>query len=236
MSTSKAKTGLPSPAICTNRSTMSPAGGTPRFFGPTAGRSGPITPNLTICRSFARPTGMSSFTRTRAGPAAMGRSSRRPFGPSGAIRTSKTTWPWWTTPLSRELRTRQNLPSVAGPMAVSRPISSLRRPTASKPPFRAQAAPSSRAFGHDEYQRDYETELGHPWENKAVWEKLSPFYRVNNITTPTLFMGGDIDWNFPILVIQQMYLALKRQCRTTELVVYPGVYHGFKTTSQIHNR
>lgn len=91
-------------------------------------------------------------------------------------------------------------------------------------------------YGHDEYQRDYEAELGHPWENKAVWEKISPFYRVNSITTPTLFMGGDIDWNVPILGSEQMYQALKRLGRTTELVVYPGEYHEFKTPSHIKDR
>jgi dipeptidyl aminopeptidase/acylaminoacyl peptidase len=92
------------------------------------------------------------------------------------------------------------------------------------------------SYGHDEYQRDYETELGHPWENKAVWEKVSPFYRVSNIATPTLFMGGDIDWNVPILGSEQMYQALKRLGRATELVVYPGEYHEFKAPSHIKDR
>ena len=91
-------------------------------------------------------------------------------------------------------------------------------------------------YGHDEYQKDYEVELGHPWENKALWEKVSPFFRVNKITTPTLFMGGDIDWNVPILGGEQMYQALKRLGRTTELVVYPGEYHEFKTPSHIKDR
>ena len=91
-------------------------------------------------------------------------------------------------------------------------------------------------FGHDQYQRDYEVELGRPWENKAVWEKVSPFFRVNNITTPTLFMGGDMDWNVPILGGEQMYQALKRLGRATELVVYPGEYHQFKTPSHIKDR
>jgi dipeptidyl aminopeptidase/acylaminoacyl peptidase len=94
----------------------------------------------------------------------------------------------------------------------------------------------SSMYGHDHYQRDYETELGLPWENKAAWEKVSPFYRVNNITTPTLFMGGEIDWNVPILGGEQMYQALKRLGRTTELVVYPGEYHEFKTPSHIKDR
>src|SRR6266699_841683 len=91
-------------------------------------------------------------------------------------------------------------------------------------------------YGHDQYIRDYDSELGRPWENKAVWEKISPYYRVNNITTPTLFMGGDIDWNVPILGSEQMYQALKRLGRTTELVVYPGEYHEFKTPSHIKDR
>jgi dipeptidyl aminopeptidase/acylaminoacyl peptidase len=91
-------------------------------------------------------------------------------------------------------------------------------------------------YGHDHYQRDYEAELGRPWENKAVWERVSPFFRVNNVTTPTLFMGGEIDWNVPILGGEQMYQALKRLDRTTELVVYPGEYHEFKTPSHIKDR
>jgi dipeptidyl aminopeptidase/acylaminoacyl peptidase len=91
-------------------------------------------------------------------------------------------------------------------------------------------------YGHDQYQKDYELELGHPWENKAAWEKVSPFYKVANITTPALFMGGDIDWNVPILGGEQIYQALKRLGRTTELVVYPGEYHEFKTPSHIKDR
>jgi dipeptidyl aminopeptidase/acylaminoacyl peptidase len=91
-------------------------------------------------------------------------------------------------------------------------------------------------YGHDQYQKDYETELGRPWENEAVWKKLSPFYRITNITTPTLFMGGDSDWNVPILGGEQMYQALKSLGRTTELVVYPGEYHEFRTPSHIKDR
>jgi dipeptidyl aminopeptidase/acylaminoacyl peptidase len=92
------------------------------------------------------------------------------------------------------------------------------------------------SYGHDQYQRDYETELGHPWENKAVWEKVSPFYKVATVTTPTLFMGGEIDWNVPILGGEQMFQALKRLGRSTELVVYPGEFHEFKTPSHIKDR
>jgi dipeptidyl aminopeptidase/acylaminoacyl peptidase len=91
-------------------------------------------------------------------------------------------------------------------------------------------------YGHDHYQRDYETELGYPWEHQALWDKISPFYRVKNITTPTLFMGGEIDSNVPVLGGEQMYQAMKALGRTTELVVYPGEYHGFTVPSHIKDR
>jgi dipeptidyl aminopeptidase/acylaminoacyl peptidase len=91
-------------------------------------------------------------------------------------------------------------------------------------------------YGHDQYILDYDTELGHPWANRAVWDKISFFYKVDRITTPTLFMGGEIDWNVPIIGGEQMYEAMKSLGRETELVVYPGEYHSFKTPSHIKDR
>ncbi len=91
-------------------------------------------------------------------------------------------------------------------------------------------------YGHDEYQVDYEIELGYPWEHQALWDKNSPFWRVKNITTPTLFMGGDLDANVPVLGGEQMYEAMKALGRTTELVVYPGEYHGFTGPGHIKDR
>jgi len=91
-------------------------------------------------------------------------------------------------------------------------------------------------YGHDEYTRDYDYELGYPWRDRAVWDKVSPFYKIANVTTPTLFMGGDIDSNVPILGGEQMYQALKTLGRETELVVYPGEYHEFKAPSHLKDR
>lgn len=91
-------------------------------------------------------------------------------------------------------------------------------------------------YGHDQYQLDYYTELGYPWENKALWDRLSFFYKVKGITTPALFMGGNVDWNVPILGGEQMYQALKALGRETELVVYPGEFHEFKAPSHLEDR
>ncbi len=91
-------------------------------------------------------------------------------------------------------------------------------------------------YGHDHYQRYWEQELGLPWENAEAWERISPFNKVANITTPTLWMGGGSDWNVPIINSEQMYQAMKRLGRETQLVVYPGEHHGFRRPSFIKDR
>jgi len=100
----------------------------------------------------------------------------------------------------------------------------------------AGAAEFTSLYGHDQYQRDYFTELGYPWEHKALWDKVASFYRVKNIMTPALFMGGSTDWNVPIVGGEQMYQALKALGRDTALVVYPGEYHEFSTPTHIADR
>lgn len=91
-------------------------------------------------------------------------------------------------------------------------------------------------WGHDLYSRDWEIELGLPWEHRELWDRLSAFSRVTKIKTPTLIMGGEIDWNVPIINGEQMYQSLKRLGVPTMLVVYPGEYHEFSRPSFIQDR
>jgi len=91
-------------------------------------------------------------------------------------------------------------------------------------------------YGHDHYQRWWEYELGLPWENRELWERLSPFNNVEKIVTPTLIMGGEKDWNVPINNSELLYQALKRLGRTTELVVYPNEYHSISRPTFIKDR
>ncbi len=83
-------------------------------------------------------------------------------------------------------------------------------------------------YGHDHYQLMYELEFGLPWEYPERWVRLSPFSKVQSITTPTLWMGGALDWNVPIINSEQMYIAMKRLGRETQLVVYPDEHHGIR--------
>lgn len=92
-------------------------------------------------------------------------------------------------------------------------------------------------YGTDEYVRDYEAELGRPWENTQGWLKISfPFLHADRITTPTLFMGGDKDMNVPLQNVKQMYQALKSLGLDTELVIYPGEFHDMTRPSFLADR
>jgi len=92
-------------------------------------------------------------------------------------------------------------------------------------------------YGTDQYIRDYEMELGKPWEHVDVWMRNSyPFFHVDKIVTPTLFLGGDKDFNVPLLNGEQMYQALKSRGVPTELVIYPGQFHGLRRPSFLRDR
>ena len=81
-------------------------------------------------------------------------------------------------------------------------------------------------FGHDIYQKWYSWELGLPWDNRELYNRLSPLLRVNRVVTPTIFLGGREDWNVPILNAELFYQALRHLGVDTQLVVYPDAHHG----------
>ena len=60
-------------------------------------------------------------------------------------------------------------------------------------------------------------------------EALVPFFHADRIKTPTLFLGGERDFNVPLLGSEQMYQALKSLGVPSELVIYPGQRHGIST-------
>ena len=91
-------------------------------------------------------------------------------------------------------------------------------------------------YGHDIYQREWEIELGLPWENQEGWDAISPFWDAPKVTTPTQFMVGQEDWNVPAMNSEQFYLALKRLGIDTKLVVYPGEDHSIDRPSFVDDR
>jgi dipeptidyl aminopeptidase/acylaminoacyl peptidase len=92
-------------------------------------------------------------------------------------------------------------------------------------------------YGVDMYILQFDNEIGPPWKNLDTYLKIGyPFLHADRITTPTLFMGGDKDFNVPINGGEQMYQALRSLGVPTELVIYPGQFHGFTRPSFIHDR
>lgn len=81
-------------------------------------------------------------------------------------------------------------------------------------------------YGHDIWGKWYDWELGLPAENRAHYDRLSPLLDVAEVTTPTLLLGGEDDWNVPILNSELFYQSLRTRGVETRLVVYPDSHHG----------
>lgn len=97
--------------------------------------------------------------------------------------------------------------------------------------FKAAASGAGHAYivanyGHDIYQKWYNWELGPPWENREAYDRLSPLLHAGKVVTPTIFLGGRLDWNVPILNSELFYQSLRTRGVPTRLVVYPNTHHG----------
>ena len=101
----------------------------------------------------------------------------------------------------------------------------------------ASSALQTTMYGVDQYIKQYDTEMGQPWKNPELWTKVSyPFWHADRIKTPTLFLCGLKDFNVPIAGVEQMYQALKSLKIDSQLVIYPGQFHGIVTPSYQRDR
>jgi dipeptidyl aminopeptidase/acylaminoacyl peptidase len=94
-------------------------------------------------------------------------------------------------------------------------------------------------YGTDQYIIQYDYEIGPPWDPKAweTYQKISyPFLHADRIKTPTLFLGGERDFNVPVQGGQQMYQALRSLGIDTQLVIYPNEFHGITRPSYVRDR
>jgi dipeptidyl aminopeptidase/acylaminoacyl peptidase len=108
--------------------------------------------------------------------------------------------------------------------------------------FKAASAGAGRAnllgiYGVNAWVLQYDTELGQPWKHPEGYIRISyPFFHADRIKTPTLFLGGDRDFNVPLVGSEQMYEALRSVGTPAELVIYPGQTHIFTRPSFIRDR
>jgi dipeptidyl aminopeptidase/acylaminoacyl peptidase len=92
-------------------------------------------------------------------------------------------------------------------------------------------------YGIDEYTRDYEHELGTPWQHADVYLRLSyPLLHADHIKTPTLFLCAEKDFNVPCAGAEAMYQALRSLKINTRFVIYPGQYHDLDVPEYLRDR
>ena len=92
-------------------------------------------------------------------------------------------------------------------------------------------------YGTDQYIPQYDMEIGPPWKSQDLWIKISyPFFEADKIKTPTLFLCGEKDFNVPVIGVEQMYQALRSIGIETQLVIYPGQFHGITMPSYARDR
>ncbi len=101
----------------------------------------------------------------------------------------------------------------------------------------AGSALQTSMYGLDQYTRQYDNEIGPPWKAQDLWIKISyPFFHADRIKTPTLFLGGEKDFNVPVAGGEQMYQVLRSLGVDTQLVIYPGQFHNITMPSYQRDR
>jgi len=68
-----------------------------------------------------------------------------------------------------------------------------------------------------------------PWEAPEYYQKHSPIYYVDNVTTPTMLMTGEEDYRTPISEAEQFYQALQLRKVGTAMVRFPETSHHIAT-------
>ncbi|MEJ1931329.1 S9 family peptidase [Nostoc sp. NIES-2111] len=92
-------------------------------------------------------------------------------------------------------------------------------------------------YGADQYILQYDNEIGPPWKAFDKYVKLGyPLLHADRIKTPTLFLCGQQDFNVPVAGSEQMYQALKSLGVDTQLIIYPGEFHGIRRPSFAKDR
>ena len=107
----------------------------------------------------------------------------------------------------------------------------------SKPQSAAPAGQRAGALRQGPVHFSIHQRTGPAVEVAEPWMKVSyPFLHADRIHTPTLFLGGQNDFNVPIIGSEQMYQALRSLGVPTRVGYLPEQFHLFTRPSYIHDR
>jgi len=71
-------------------------------------------------------------------------------------------------------------------------------------------------------------EYGHPTEQAALLERLSPIHALDRIQAALMVQHGQNDTNVPVVEAEQIVAAMKKRGRPVEYVLFPDEGHGFR--------
>lgn len=77
---------------------------------------------------------------------------------------------------------------------------------------------------------------GNVYDNFQLLWQWSPLRNVKNVTTPTLFLHGELDNEVPVSQAEEMYVALKKGGVKTTLILYIGEGHGWRPDLRPKNK
>lgn len=84
-------------------------------------------------------------------------------------------------------------------------------------------------YGTSLYQDLVHVEFnGFPWDNYDLLWKYSPMRYVKNVTTPTMFIHGELDNDVHITQAEEMYQGIRRRGIESVFVRYPREGHGVR--------
>ena len=66
---------------------------------------------------------------------------------------------------------------------------------------------------------------GAPWDNPDLYAKFSPGSYAKDFRTPTLVVGGELDFRVPYTQALQLYTSLQQQKVPSKLLIYPDEGH-----------
>ena len=73
---------------------------------------------------------------------------------------------------------------------------------------------------------------GPPWEQRELYDRLSPLSYVENVTAPTLIIHSEQDWRTPMADAEQWFMSLQKLGVPVEFVRYPRSSHGLSRTGE----
>ena len=76
-------------------------------------------------------------------------------------------------------------------------------------------------------------EYGDPKTQGEMLDQLSPIYKLDRITAPTMVLHGANDTNVPVIEAEQIVSTLKKRGVPVDYVLFPDEGHGWR---KVNNR